>query len=409
MCYQNDWAQRVGAILLAAGSGARMGGENKMLRIVCGKTVLMRSLEALAQCQMIEQFVIVVSEVTVNEAQHCIEMLGLQAICHIEYGGDSRTQSVFLGLQNHALVDLDIIVIHDGARCLLDNDITMRCIDSAKKFGSGVAAIAATDTMVCVDSSDCMQSSLQRESIRHMQTPQVFRSDWLLHAYAQAQKKGFNATDDAKLVHDMGHDVHLVEGSIENLKITTLADLQSAVFILEKREGKRYMKVGFGEDVHVLILNGGPLILAGIAIPYEKGLKGHSDADVLAHAITDALLGAMAWGDIGQWFPDTDMQYFGADSMVLLGYVVKKMQQYNQNILHIDATIVAQKPKLAPYCEAMRVQLARILSIDIGQVSIKATTSEGLGFEGEGKGITVRAIATVEGITVLKESVRKDK
>lgn len=409
MYYQANSKPRVGAILLAAGSGTRMGGENKMLRTICGKTVLMRSLEALIQCREIERFVVVVSETTSLEAQRCIDVLGINSICCIEYGGDSRTQSVFLGLNNSFLNDLDIIVIHDGARCLLNNDITMRCIDSAKKNGSGVAAIAATDTMIYVDDSGHMQSSLQREGIRHMQTPQVFRFDWLREAYQQAQKQSFDATDDAKLIHDIGNEICLVEGSVENLKITTAADLETAAFILEKREGKRYMKVGFGEDVHALILNGGPLILAGVAIPYKKGLKGHSDADVLAHAVTDALLGAMAWGDIGQWFPDTDSQYHGADSMMLLKEVVEKMQQYHQSIIHIDATIVAQKPKLSPYCQAMREQLARILMIDIEQISIKATTSEGLGFEGAGEGITVRSIATVEGVTVLKEIVRGDK
>ncbi len=409
MFYLNNNVERIGAILLAAGSGTRMGGDNKMLRSILGKSVLRRSLETILMNRQIECCVIMVSEATYLEATRCIEALKASQKCTIVYGGSSRAESVFLGLQDANVKEMDFIAVHDGARCLLDDHVLSRCIEEAKQYGSAVASVAATDTMVYVDDDGNMTKPLIRKMTRHMQTPQVFCAEHLQQAYEHARNNGFGATDDARLIYDMGWQVHLVEGSNENIKITMESDLKLAESILEKREGKQCMKVGFGEDVHALISNGGPLILAGVSIPHEKGLMGHSDADVVAHAVTDALLGAMAWGDIGQWFPDTDERYRGADSMLLLQYVVKALQEYNQEILHVDITIVAQRPKISSYCKMMREQLAQVLEISIDQVSLKATTSERLGFEGEEKGITVRSVATVKGCVVSFERINQTK
>lgn len=390
-------SRQVGAILLAAGSGRRMGGENKMLRCIMGMSVLERSFCALRSISAIGRMVLVVSNETRAEAERCIAAYGEQARCRVVLGGDSRGESVYCGLFDSFLDEMAYIAVHDGARCLVPHDVVEACIDSAQMQGSGVAGIPAVDTMKRVDESHNITEHIVREGIWQVQTPQIFRADWLRKAYLHGKEQGFPATDDAQLVSDIGYAVHMVESVPENIKITNKWDLNIANRIVhESRETKRH-KIGLGEDTHALVEEEKPLRLAGVAIPFEKSLKGHSDADVLAHAVTDALLGAMAWGDIGQWFPDTDPAYKNADSMALLRTVVARLRACDQEIEHVDAVISAQRPKMMPYILRMRQNLAEAMQIDMERVSVKATTSEGLGFVGQGLGIVVRAAAMVYG------------
>lgn len=387
---------------MAAGNGARMGGENKMLRQVNGRSILFRSLAVLLATPALDVVVIVVSEATREEAQRALAVLRTHQQCSIVLGGQSRAESVYCGLSVAECKECSHVLIHDGARCLVTKEVIDRCLQSAWKKGSGVAGIPAIDTMKRVDKQNNVIAGVDRKEIWHMQTPQVFQKEQLMEQYKQANDWA-RMTDDAQLLVEAGIPVHIVLGSRENIKVTDPFDLDMAQMILEKREGKRQMKVGFGEDVHAFAKEGKPLVLAGVVIPYERNLKGHSDADVVAHAVTDALLGAMAWGDIGKWFPDTDRRYKGIDSLQLLSKVVEQLQEAEQEIIHVDVTIIAQEPKITPYREEMRASLASVLHIAMNRISIKATTTEGLGFEGEKKGITTRAVVTMEGKELTDE------
>lgn len=385
--------------MLCAGGGTRLGGVNKMLRDIAGKSVLQRALESFAGCVEIACVVVVVSEATRAHAERCVKDLGIAQRCELVQGGTTRMESVFYALRaiekNGRCGAREIVAVHDGARCLAGDEILRRSIRSAAEKGSGVAGIPAVDSLCRADDSGRVVKSIERARVWHTQTPQSFRFDWLYDAYCRAMRDGVAATDEAGLVQCAGYPVYMVLGSEDNIKITNRRDLLRA---REKMKEAGAMRVGFGEDTHALVQNDRGeklLLLAGVRVPFEKTLLGHSDADVLAHAVIDALLGALAWGDIGQWFPDTDEIYRGADSMGLLKHVAAAMHEKGAAAVNLDATIVAQQPKLASYILSMRQNLACALGMDIAAVSVKATTSEGLGFEGQGRGITVRAVANV--------------
>ncbi len=250
------------------------------------------------------------------------------------------------------------------------------------RTGGAAPAVPVKDT-VKQASGHLVTDTPDRASLWAVQTPQVFRRQLYLQALEAVQDD--SVTDDCQLLERAGMPVELTAGSYENYKITTPDDL--------KEEKK--MRIGHGYDVHRLV-EGRPLILGGVNIPWEKGLLGHSDADVLAHAVMDALLGAAALGDIGKHFPDTDPAYKGADSLVLAQKVAELLAQEGWRIGNVDATILCQAPKLAPHIAAMRQNLAAALGVDANQVSVKATTEEKLGFTGEGKGIAVHAVALLE-------------
>lgn len=389
--------KKAGAILLAAGSGARMGGQNKMLRDIKGKIVLQRSLEALLACESIGEIAIAVSDATREAAKHLLETLHIEKRCHVLDGGQSRGESVYRALNDNFLADSDIIAIHDAARCLVNPETITATIQSACEKGSGVAGMPSNDSIKLVGSGKKIEQSLDRQKIWRAQTPQTFRADWLKEAYEQGKKDGFCATDDAQLIEKLGYAVYMVEGGQQNIKITTEEDMLSAEIILSQREDNfSRVKTGYGEDIHRFAPDR-KLILGGLEIPHEMGLLGHSDADVLCHAISDALLGALGWGDIGQWFPDNDERYRGADSLALLKKIVEAVELHGQRIDWIDACIIAQRPKLSPHIEAMRRKIGESIGLNPAIISIKATTSEGLGFTGREEGIACRAVATVYG------------
>ncbi len=372
-------------ILLLAGQSTRMGFDKLMVDI-CGKTAIERSIDALKRGG-VDRFVFVVSENTKALAEASAKGMPFTGV----YGGSTRTESVYRGLVA-AGDECEIAVIHDGARCLVTDEIVRKSIESAKKYGSGVVATKVTDTIVF--EHDEKQETLPRDELLAMQTPQTFSYPLIMRAYDEAKNKNIAATDDCALVAAMGERVHFVMGSATNRKLTEPSDIPIFTAIIESKEGaKRMVRVGYGEDVHRLV-EGRKLILGGEDIPFEKGLLGHSDADVLAHAITDALLGAVSLGDIGKLFPDTDITYKNADSLLLM----KKAKEAMGDVViqHIDATVVAERPKLAPYRDKMRENIARTLGIDVSAVSIKATTTEGLGSEGRGECIRAVAVATVQ-------------
>ena len=360
-------------ILLCAGTSLRMGFD-KLNTPLLGKTAIERSMDALIAggCDALV--------FAVNEAsEQTVRALVCPVPFEIIRGGATRTESVRNGLK---AAEGDVAVIHDAARCFVSPELVKACIASAEAYGSGVAAVPVTDTVLCEKNGAV--EPLDRDSLRRMQTPQAFRLSEIRRAY----ETGETATDDATLYARAIGTPRFVTGSEDNRKLTTEADWAWAV---ERLSQPVY---GTGFDTHRLV-EGRALILGGLEIPFEKGLLGHSDADVLLHAIMDAILGACKLGDIGKLFPDTDPQYRGVSSRVLLRKVAELVQKRDMIVTHVDATVICERPKLAPYRAEMERLIAEDLGISPDAVSVKATTTEGMNDEGKGLCISAQAIASV--------------
>lgn len=379
----------VWAVVVAAGRGTRAGfAGNKVFQKIGGTTVLTRTLRALEQSGEVHGVVLVLAEHEFEEYENIAESEGRCPLVRaLAKGGASRAESVWNGLQ---LVpeETEIVAVHDGARPFVTPQVIRATIDSAREFGSGVIATPVVDTIKQVDESGLAVATPDRAMLRAVQTPQTFRRSEIVRAYETAFANGESATDDASLYERHIGPVRLVtaEGAEKNKKLTSKED-----FIQAERDMQK-MRIGTGYDVHRLV-EGRKLILCGVEIPYEKGLLGHSDADVALHALMDAMLGAAAMGDIGRLFPDNDPAYKGADSVKLLEAVVEKLRENGMRVGNVDVTIVAQRPKLLPYNAQMRENVVRALGIPLADVSVKATTTEKLGFEGEGLGISAQAVA----------------
>ena len=362
------------AVIVAAGRGTRMGLErNKVLAPLCGEPVIARTVRAFEQTGWFDGGIVVVTGACdADEMKRILADGGLHA--QVVLGGADRQESVCRGLAA-TNPEADYVAIHDGARPLVTADVIARTLESAQKFGSGVAAVALKDTVKHVDEDSVVVDTPPRDKLRAVQTPQTFEAGLIRKAHA-AYALGERATDDA-----------------------ALAEMLLARQVILKREGQKeekpMMRIGHGYDVHRLVENR-KLILCGVEIPYALGLLGHSDADVALHALMDALLGAAALGDIGRHFPDTDPAYKGADSGKLLDHVVALLEEKGYTVGNVDVTIICQRPKLKDYIEQMRENVARHLKVDVDCVNIKATTTEKLGFEGEGLGISSHAVACIE-------------
>ena len=361
-------------ILLCGGSASRMGFD-KLNTPLLGKTAIKRSMDALLAGGC-DSLVFVVSEAS----EKTVASLSVPVPFAVVPGGKERTDSVRNGL---AAAEGEIAVIHDAARCFVSPAIVRASIDAARQFGSGVASLPVTDTVIRLGDGEI--ETLDRSTLFRMQTPQTFRLSEIRAAYEQ----GDYATDDATLYAKKFGVPHLILGSEDNRKLTTAADWAWALTRLMPPPA-----YGTGFDTHRLV-EGRKLILGGVEIPFEKGLLGHSDADVLLHAIMDAILGAMKLGDIGKLFPDTDAQYAGISSRVLLRKVNELVQKRDMVVSHVDATVICQKPKLAPYREEIERTIAEDLGISPDAVSVKATTTEGMNDEGRGLCISAQAIASV--------------
>lgn len=361
-------------ILLCGGSASRMGFD-KLNTPLCGKTAIERSMDALLAGGC-DSLVFVVSEASEKN----VASLSVPVPFAVVPGGKERTDSVRNGL---AAAEGEIAVIHDAARCFVSPAIVRASIDAARQFGSGVASLPVTDTVIRLGDGEI--ETLDRSTLFRMQTPQTFRLPEIRAAYEQ----GDYATDDATLYAKKFGVPHLILGSEDNRKLTTAADWAWALTRLMPLPA-----YGTGFDTHRLV-EGRKLVLGGVEIPFEKGLLGHSDADVLLHAIMDAILGAMKLGDIGKLFPDTDAQYAGISSRVLLRKVNEMVQKRDMVVSHVDATVICQKPKLAPYREEIERTIAEDLGISPDAVSVKATTTEGMNDEGRGLCISAQAIASV--------------
>lgn len=388
----------VWALIMAAGAGARMGlGFNKALMPIDGIPMLQRSAEAFYG------IVDGIAVVTRAEDIKAVRELSLRAM--VVGGGVTRQQSVLRGLQ--ALPEgAAYVLVHDAARPFVSKEVIQRCIASVKAHGSGVASVPVSDTIKQVGDDNIVIHTPPRASLRAAQTPQAFGVAALRSAIELLESRGETHTDDASAMEATGHMVMLVNGAPENRKITTQADLAWAESFTGGRESPM-TRIGIGYDVHRLVA-GRPLYLCGICVPSEKGLLGHSDADVALHALTDALLGAAAMGDIGRHFPDTDPAYKGIASSLLLTRTVQLLRDHGFVPQQLDLTIVAEKPKIAPYIPAMAQRVADLLCVPQANVNIKATTTEGLGFEGEGLGISAHAVVIVAQQKTPDESSRRE-
>lgn len=376
---------KVCAILLAAGSSTRMGRDmdgvpiNKILVDICGRNPIEHCVSRFSK--HVDEIVIVVSKSTADAARHAAEMTSVHV--SIVMGGARRQDSVLAGIR---ATRCETVAIHDCARCMVSDETIGLAIKSAKEFGSGVAAVKMRDT---VRNSTTFET-VPRDELVLMQTPQCFEREGLLKAYETAGE----VTDDAAIWQSLYGHLRLTPGSMENQKLTESNDID---FFRKVCGNDMKIRVGIGEDTHRLT-EGRELILGGVHIPFRLGLLGHSDADVLVHAIIDALFGAAAMGDIGRHFSDKDIQYKGISSMILLERTVSMLKAKGFSVSNIDAVITAQEPKLAPHIEAMRKNIADVIKdIGIDDISIKATTPEHLGPEGNLESITARAIALVNG------------
>jgi 2-C-methyl-D-erythritol 4-phosphate cytidylyltransferase/2-C-methyl-D-erythritol 2,4-cyclodiphosphate synthase len=371
-------------IIPAAGCGKRINaGENKAWLNLCGKPMIWYSLQQFRQHPDVREIIIVVSPEDIEKAIKLISLPHEYITEKVVCGGEERYHSVWNGLQA-ANVDTDIVLIHDAARPFINQTIITDAINTAAKKGAFVTAIPVADTLKSVDDGR-VAMTIDRSAMWAAQTPQGGKYGLLYAAYSNAIEKNLQLTDDAGIIEANSHTVYISPGSPENFKITWPHD-----FKLAEKMVNANMKTGFGYDVHRLV-EGRDLILGGVKIPYKSGLLGHSDADVLVHAIMDALLGAATLGDIGKLFPDTDIKYSGANSIQLLKEVTALLTDKGFSISNIDTTLVAQSPKISPYIDEMRKNISEATGLNIQNVSVKATTTEGLGFAGTGEGMAAYA------------------
>ncbi len=373
----SDKKAKISAIIAAAGSSTRMGF-NKLFAKVGTDDVISLSIRKLANNGYITEIVVV----TQPEYREKIE-----ATCKREcddkpfkivFGAGTRQESVFNGIRA-CDENSELFVIHDGARPFVTDEEICAVIEDAIEFGAATLAVPVKDTVKVVDSTGVITATPDRSTLYSAQTPQVFKAG----IYKTAMNKCQNLyTDDCALVESIGQRIKISAGKYSNIKITTVEDLRPAEAI---------MRIGHGYDVHRLVEDR-KLILGGVSIPYEKGLLGHSDADVLVHSIMDSILGALALGDIGKLFPDNDPAFKDIDSMVLLAKVYEKMSENGYRIGNLDCTVIAQAPKLSPFIQNMRENVASVLRCDVDVANIKATTEEKLGFTGSGEGISAHAV-----------------
>lgn len=374
---------RITALIVAAGSGSRAGGEDpKQFRLVRGQPMLRHSYSALAEHPEIDRVVVAIGEGQEQDAQAALS--GLPPAIFVT-GGATRRESVLNGLEAIAAAGgADFVLIHDAARPFLSAPIIDDLINALLEAPGAVPALPIVDSLARGDSA--LVETVVREHLWRIQTPQAFHFDAILQAHRNWT--GDEPTDDARMLMANGHEVRIIAGDEALAKFTFASDFAG-------QEMTPSIRSGSGFDVHRLVPNE-ELWLCGIQIPHDKGLSGHSDADVAMHALTDAILGAMALGDIGDHFPPSDPQWRGASSDQFLAHAMQLARGQGYELANADVTIICEAPKIGPHKAAMRARLAEIMAVDAGRISVKATTTEMLGFTGRGEGIAAQAVATFE-------------
>ena len=394
--------ERVAAVVVAAGRGQRLAAPDKVLLPLAGQPMLAWSLAAIAATPQIGTVVVVAGEHTIASVEALIEERAFQKVVAVVPGGERRQDSVAAGLA--ALPDqTEVVLIHDGARPLADADLFRRCAEAAAATGAVIAAMPVADTLKRVAGADrVIAGTVDRSGLWAAQTPQAFRLDVLRRAFAS--NAGADVTDEALLCEAAGIPVQVVPSSSANLKVTHPEDVAVAEALLRARTPLQEIaplpaspppfRTGIGYDIH-RFAPGRRLVLGGVEIPHELGLYGHSDADVLLHAIADAILGAAALGDIGQHFPPGDARFRDADSQDLLRESVRLARAAGWAPANIDATLLAEAPRIGPHVPLMRERITACLGLGPDAVGVKATTNETLGAIGRREGIAALAVATL--------------
>lgn len=379
----------VAAIIPAGGAGRRFGpAQPKQFVELAGWPVLAHTLTRFDQVIGVDQIILVVPYDHVREVRkNIVDPLGLIKALYITAGGETRQESVYQGFL--ALDDeIDLVVIHDAVRPLVRASIIEEVITAARDYGAAIAAMPVRDTLKRVENG-MVQDTLDRNLVWQAQTPQAFERQCLAEALAAARRDGFVGTDEASLVERTGAPVRIVHGAAENIKITMPEDLILAETLIEYGK-ERGMRVGMGFDVHTLA-PGRKLMLGCVEVPFDRGLEGHSDADVMAHALCDAMLGAAGLGDIGTHFPDNSPKWAGASGSSLLSITAQKIREAGFDLTSADVTLLAQKPKIKDYRKDMIQAMAAALSVDPSCLNVKATTTEGMGAVGREEGLAAAA------------------
>lgn len=379
------------AIIPAAGSGSRMKAQRpKQYLDLAGKPIIIHTVAAFHNHCDIGLVIVVVPQNRVEATRELLESWKLTEKIEVVAGGTRRQDSVRIGLEqvgNRA----DVVLVHDGARPLIGASLISSCIKEARAHGAVIAAVQVKDTLKRSDSSGRIKATVDRENLWQAQTPQAARIEYLQKAFAEAGDR--DVTDEAMLLEMAGFPVKIIFGSEKNIKITQPEDLMIAEKIITQAACPA-IRIGHGFDAHRLVPDRA-LVLAGVEISHPMGLAGHSDADVVTHALCDAILGAMGKGDIGKHFPDSSAEFKDIYSILLLRQVIASMQEGGYVLGNADITVICQAPKLSPYISEMQKTIADACQTPPGQVNIKATTTEKMGYTGREEGIGCHAVVTL--------------
>ena len=384
-------SERTAAIVVAAGRGLRAGaGGPKQYRSIGGQTVIYRAMEPF--CRHPQVFAVQPVLHPDDDAMFNAACDGLRHAPPTP-GGATRQESVHAGLEAIAPQKPDIVLIHDAARPFVSQALISRAIEAVARTGAAIPAIAVADTIKLVTASGDIEATPERARLRIAQTPQVFRFEAILDAHRRAARdKRTDFTDDAALAEWAGLTVATFEGDVANMKLTTPKDFVREEARLASLLGD--IRTGTGYDVHAFGA-GDHVMICGIHVPHTKGFLAHSDGDVGLHALVDAILGALADGDIGSHFPPSDMKWKGASSDQFLKYAVERVTARGGRIANLEVTLICERPKIGPLRDQMRARIAGISGVNISRVAVKATTSEKLGFTGREEGIAATASATI--------------
>jgi len=390
-------SNKVALLVVAGGRGVRLGADRPKQYLDCaGRPLIVHTLEALAASFPFRATIVAIhadDRALYDQAIGLLTASAAEALQAPAIGGATRQQSVLAGLEALAPAKPDIVLIHDAARPFPSVELVARAIEAAERHGAAAPGTPLSDTIKQVDGGGRILATPARSGLRAVQTPQSFRFPLILAAHRRAAAAGVgDLTDDVAVAEWAGAPAHVFEGDPANIKVTTMRDLSAIEARLTANSGET--RVGQGFDVHAFA-PGDHVWLCGLRIPHTAALSGHSDADVGLHALADALYGALAEGDIGQHFPPSDPKWKGTASKVFLAHAAERVRARSGVIVHLDATLICEAPKIGPHREAMRARIAEIASLDIGRVAVKATTSERLGFTGRGEGIACLATATV--------------
>ncbi len=390
-------SQSVALLVVAAGRGTRLGAERPKQYLPCaGRPLLAHTLEALAAAWPFSAVSVAIhadDRALYEAALAPLPAAVRAAIGPPAIGGATRQRSVLAGLEALAPAAPDLVLIHDAARPFPSPGLIARAVEAAQAHGAAAPGTPLSDTVKQVDGDGMVLSTPARAGLRAVQTPQAFRFLLILEAHRRAAAEGVgDLTDDVAVAEWAGAPAYVFEGDPANLKVTTMQDLRAAEARLTAGAGET--RVGQGFDVHAFAA-GDRVWLCGVRLPHAQTLAGHSDADVGLHALADAIYGALAEGDIGAHFPPSEPQWKGAPSHLFLAHAAGRVRERGGVIVHLDATLICEAPKIGPHREAMRARVAEIAGLDIGRVAVKATTTERLGFTGRSEGIACLATATV--------------